>query len=67
MLRAKIEGEEIEEPNRKWTPDVKEANVKAIEEQTGQKIELVPNETSLKMSKKRKEIYEADDFDPKDA
>ena len=65
MLRAKIEGEEIEEPNRKWTPDVKEANVKAIEEQTGQKIELVPNETSLKMSKKRKEIYEADDFDPK--
>ena len=60
MLRAKIEGEEIEEPNRKWTPDVK-----AIEEQTGQKIELVPNETSLKMSKKRKEIYEADDFDPK--
>lgn len=67
MLRAKIEGEEIEEPNRKWTPDVKEANVKAIEEQTGQKIELVPNETSLKMSKKRKEIYEADDFDPEDA
>lgn len=66
MLRAKIEGEEIEEPNRKWTPDVKEANVKAIEEQTGQKIELVPNETSLKMSKKRKEIYEADDFDPTD-
>ena len=65
MIRAKIEGEEIEEPNRKWTPDVKEANVKAIEEQTGQKIELVPNETSLKMSKKRKEIYEADDFDPK--
>ena len=65
MLRAKIEGEEIEEPNRKWTPDVKEANVKAIEEQTGQKIELVPNETSLKMSKKRKEIYEADDFDAK--
>ena len=67
MLRAKIEGEEIEEPNRKWTPDVKEANVKAIEEHTGQKIELVPNETSLKMSKKRKEIYEADDFDPTDA
>ena len=67
MLRAKIEGEDIEEPNRKWTPDVKEANVKAIEEQTGQKIELVPNETSLKMSKKRKEIYEADDFDPTDA
>ena len=28
-------------------------------------MELVPNETSLKMSKKRKEIYEADDFDPK--
>lgn len=67
MLRAKIEGEDIEEPNRKWTPDVKEANIKAIEEQTGQKIELVPNETSLKMSKKRKEIYEADDFDPEDA
>lgn len=65
MLRAKIEGEEIEEPNRKWSAEVKEANVKAIEEQTGQKIELVPNETSLKMSKKRKEIYEADDFDPK--
>ena len=66
MLRAKIEGEEIEEPNRKWTPDVKEDNIKAIEEQTGEKIELVPNETSLKMSKKRKEIYEADDFDPTD-
>ncbi len=67
MLRAKIEGEEIAEPNRKWSAEVKEANVKAIEEQTGQKIELVPNETSLKMSKKRKEIYEADDFDPTDA
>lgn len=67
MLRAKIEGEEIAEPNRKWSAEVKEANVKAIEDQTGQKIELVPNETSLKMSKKRKEIYEADDFDPTDA
>ena len=61
MLRAKIFGEDVEEANRKWTPEVKEANIKAIEEATGKKIELVPNETSLKMSKKRKEIYETED------
>lgn len=60
MLKAKIAGEEIEESDRKWDPKVKENNIKLIEEATGRKIEIPPNETSLKMSKKRREIYEKD-------
>lgn len=60
MLKAKIAGEAIEKADRRWNPEVKEKNIKLIEEATGRKIEIPPNETSLKMSKKRREIYEKD-------
>jgi D-proline reductase (dithiol) PrdA len=61
MLKAKMAGEEIKAPERKYNPEVKLNNVSAIEKETGRKIELVPNESILKMSKKRKEIYEKDE------
>lgn len=60
MLKAKIAGEKIEKADRNWNPKVKEENIRLIEESTGRKIEIPPNETSLKMSKKRREIYEKD-------
>src|SRR6056297_3226527 len=60
MLKSKVAGEEIKEPERSWNPNVKLNNIEVIEDKIGKKIELVPNETSLKMSKKRKEIYEKD-------
>lgn len=60
MLKAKMAGEEILAPVRKFNPEVKENNIKLIEENTGKKIELVKNETSLKMSEKRRKKYETD-------
>ncbi len=47
MLKAKMVGEEVKDPERKYNPKVKLNNIKKIEEETGQKIELVDNETSL--------------------
>jgi len=47
MLKAKIHGEKIKEAETKWNPNVKLNNIKVIEEATGRKIELAPNETSL--------------------
>ena len=61
MLKAKMAGEEIKTPERKYNPEVKSNNISLIEKETGSKIELVPNETVLEMSKKRKEIYEKDE------
>ncbi|MEY8304215.1 D-proline reductase (dithiol) proprotein PrdA [Anaerosalibacter bizertensis] len=61
MLKAKISGEKIKKANRKWSSDVKMNNIDLIEKATGEKMELVPNETTLKMSEKRKKIYEKDD------
>lgn len=61
MLKAKMSGEEIKEPERSWNPNVKLNNIDMIEKATGKKIELVPNETTLKKSKKRREIYEKDE------
>ncbi|MGM0602010.1 MAG: D-proline reductase (dithiol) proprotein PrdA [Bacillota bacterium] len=63
MLKSKVAGEEIKEPERSWNPNVKLNNIEVIEDEIGEKIELVPNETTLKMSKKRKEIYEKDEKD----
>lgn len=60
MLKVKMAGEEILAPERKFNPEVKENNIKLIEEKTGKKIELVKNETSLKMSEKRRKKYETD-------
>lgn len=61
MLKAKMAGEEIKPPERKWNQNVKLNNIDLIEKSTGKKIELEPNETSLKKSKKRREIYEKDE------
>ncbi|MBS4536335.1 D-proline reductase (dithiol) proprotein PrdA [Clostridium sp. D2Q-14] len=60
MLKAKIAGEDIKEPERKWNPNVKLNNVELIEKETGRKIELEENEQSLPKSKKRREIYEVE-------
>lgn len=42
---------------KKWNPNVKDTNIELISNVTGKQIELVKNETSLPMSKKRKEKY----------
>lgn len=61
MLKNQMAGEEVKAPERKWNPNVKLNNVDLIKEQTGRDFELVENETILKMSKKRREIYEKDE------
>lgn len=60
MLKAKMARETIKKAERKWSSDIKTNNIALIEKATGEKIELEPNETSLKMSEKRKKIYEKD-------
>jgi D-proline reductase (dithiol) PrdA len=61
MLKLKMAGGKIEKADRKWTPDVKLNNIKLIEEFIGEKIKIPVNETSLKMSEKRRTIYEKDE------
>ena len=61
MLKNQMAGEEIKPAERKWNPNVKLNNVELIKEQTGREFDLVDNETILKMSKKRREIYEKDE------
>ncbi|MDY6045150.1 MAG: D-proline reductase (dithiol) proprotein PrdA [Peptoniphilus sp.] len=61
MLKTVMAGGEIKAPERKWNPNVKLNNVELIKEQTGREFDLVDNETILKMSKKRREIYEKDE------
>lgn len=60
MLETKMAGGKIKKPERKWNPNVKLNNIDLIEKATGKKINLVKNEQSLPMSKKRKEHYEKD-------
>lgn len=48
MLKAKMVGEKIKAPERKYNSQVKLDNIKLIEEETEEKINLVDNETSLK-------------------
>lgn len=50
MLKAKMAGEEIIAPEREYNEDIKLNNIKLIEKNTNRKIELVDNETSIKMS-----------------
>ena len=50
--------EEIKAAERKWNNNVKLNNVELVEKETGVKVELLENEQSLELSKKRKEIYE---------
>ncbi len=61
MLKLKMAGEAIEKADRKWTPGVKIENIKLIEGVTNRQIEVPLNETSLKMSEKRRTIYEKDE------
>jgi D-proline reductase (dithiol) PrdA len=58
MLKNAMGGEEVKKAEKKWNPNVKSSNVEAIESVTGKKIDLVLNEQSLPMSKKRKEKYD---------
>lgn len=60
MLKAAIAGEDIEAPERKWNPNVKENNLELLEEATGNKIERPDNETSLPENAKKKAKEEAD-------
>lgn len=58
LLKAKMSGEAIKAAERKYNVDVKNNNINLIEKETKREVSLVPNETSLKMSKKRRELYE---------
>lgn len=58
MLKAKMAGESIKAPERKYTHSVKENNVELIEKAYGTKMELVDNEQALPMSEKRKAKYD---------
>ena len=58
MLKAKMAGESIKAPERKYTHAVKESNVELIEKAYGTKMELVDNEQALPMSEKRKAKYD---------
>ena len=58
MLKAKMAGEEIKAPERKYNVNVKNNNVELIEKAMGTSIELVENEQSLPMSEKRKQKYD---------
>lgn len=57
MMKAQFGGNDVKKAERKWNPNVKEQNIELISNVTGKKIEPVPNETSLPMSKKRREKY----------
>jgi len=61
MLKTAMVGEDVKVPERKWNANVKLNNIDAIEKATGEKIVLEENEQSLRMSKKRKEIYEVEE------
>ena len=47
MLKTKMGGESIAKPERQYNVDVKHKNIELIEKETGRKIELAKNETSL--------------------
>jgi D-proline reductase (dithiol) PrdA len=61
MLKTKMAGEKIKSAERKYDKDVKLNNIELIEKSTNKKIDLVDNETVLKISKKRREIYEKEE------
>lgn len=53
MLKAKMAGEEILSPERKYNKDVILNNIKLIEKAINRKIEMVDNETSLNINQKK--------------
>ena len=63
MLKNAIEGVEIKPAERKWNNNVKLNNIDAIEKTLGIKIPLEENETSLKMTRKRSQLYERADIE----
>ena len=56
MIKAVIAGEEVKPAEKQWTPGVKTNNITAIEQATGQKIELVDNEKTLPHDKRMKRL-----------
>ncbi len=60
MLKTAMSGEEIKAAERKWNANVKLNNVEAVNAQTSEKIEMLPNEQILEKSKKRATIYEVE-------
>ncbi len=58
MLKAKMAGEEIKAPERKYNVNVKNNNVELVSKALGKEIVLEENEQSLPMSQKRKEKYD---------
>ncbi|EAC4616736.1 D-proline reductase (dithiol) proprotein PrdA [Listeria monocytogenes] len=61
MLKTLLGGGQIDKPERKWNPNVKQSNIEVIEKQLGTKIDLVENEQVLPKSEKRRKIYEKDE------
>lgn len=57
MLKAQMSGEVVKSAKKAWNPNIKETNIELISNVTGKKVELVENETSLPVSKKRREKY----------
>lgn len=57
MLKAQMYGAPVKKAEKKWNPNVKESNLELISNVTGKPIVPAANETSLPMSKKRKEKY----------
>lgn len=57
MLKAAMYGEEVLGAERKWSSDIKENNIKLIEEAMGMEIQRSDNETSIPKSDKRKRKY----------
>lgn len=55
MLKDVMAGKEIKASERKWDPDVNENNIEAVEKTYGISVERSKNETSIPMSKKRKD------------
>ncbi|MGM9618948.1 MAG: D-proline reductase (dithiol) proprotein PrdA, partial [Oscillospiraceae bacterium] len=56
MLKARMAGEEVQKPEKKWNPNVKATNVEILEA-TGEKFDLVENEWALPLSEKRQKKY----------
>lgn len=57
MLKAAMAEEKVKSPERRWDPNVKQNNLKAIENGTGKIVERVDNEKVVPVSKKRIEKY----------
>ena len=58
MLKNAMAGEPVKAAEKKWNPEVKAANLQAMEAATGKRIETELNEQSLPMSQKRREKYD---------